>query len=116
MPPGATSSHLLCRFKIRLTGPAGGLQALVPLRHGHFSKARVVPRGWEGAAESLAVELKEREKAREAEMKVESEIQAVTANMRRSHCQDIKGRRIPAMGGTRLEPGAAAQPEELSLW
>ena len=46
---------------------------------------------------------KEREKTREAEIRVESEMQTVTAKMHRSHCQDIKGQRISAPGGTRLE-------------
>lgn len=116
MPPWTTSASRLCRFKIRLTGPAGELQGLVPLRHGHCSKARVAPWDGEGAAEALAMELKERElPERIAETRAESEIQAGTAQMWRSHCQDMKGQRIPAMGGARLELGAAAQQEEISL-
>lgn len=57
-------------------------------------------------AEALAIHGRNyrREKAREAEIRVETEIQTVPAKMHRSHCQDIKGQRIPAMGDIMLEP------------
>ena len=88
-------------FKNQIDRTCCRLGVLASRRHGHFSKAWIAP-GTEGVAETLAIHGR-REKTREAEIRVESEMQTVTAKMHRSHCQDIKGQRIPALGGTRLE-------------
>ena len=88
-------------FKNQIDRTCCRLGVLATRRHGHFSKAWIAP-GTEGVAETLAIHGR-REKTREAEIRVESEMQTVTAKMHRSHCQDIKGQRIPALGGTRLE-------------
>lgn len=89
-------------FKNQIDRTCCRLGVLASHRHGHFSKAWIAP-GTEGVAETLAIHGRRERKPREAEIRVESEMQTVTAKMHRSHCQDIKGQRIPAPGGTRLE-------------